>query len=116
MDDDARSQRAVDAQLIRPYLMTQGRTRARDDLRLETLVRANAGASSPPEPEQAAVLMAARDPASIVDLSARTSLPIGVVRVLITDLEELGSMTVYEGAGEPDEDLVRRLISGVESL
>lgn len=116
MVDDARPSPAVDGRLIRPYLMTQGRTRARGELRLETLVRTNPGGPRPPEPEQVAVLVAAHDPASIVDLSARTSLPVGVVRILVADLEGLGNLTVFDRAGDPDEDLVRRLISGVESL
>jgi len=116
MDDDADLGPEVDTQLIRPYLMTRGRTRTGAELQLETLVQARPGVPSPPEQEQLAVLGAARELASIVDLSARTALPVGVIRVLVTDLEGVGSMTVYEGAGDPDEDLVRRLISGVEAL
>ena len=116
MEADPSPRPGASGPLVRPYLMTGGRTPARADLRLETLVRANDGVRRPPEPEQVRVLQAAREPASIVDLSVRTLLPIGVVRILVHDLEGVGSITVYGDSEDPDEDLVRRLISGVESL
>ena len=116
MDDFDADEAPASVPLVRPYLMTSGRTQASADLRLETLVWANESVGRPPEPEQLAVLRAAQEPASIVDLSARTALPIGVVRILVTDLEGVGSLTVYGDAIDQDEEIVRRLIDAVESL
>ncbi len=78
--------------LVRPYTVTRGRTRpARTDLTMITMVvaltsRAEADTAS----EYADVLAACQWPRSIAEVSAVVELPLGVVKILLSDLMERG--------------------------
>lgn len=106
--------------LIRPYMITGGRTRAAlPDLALQTLIgaapTAHPGLALTPESGRI-VALTATDPLSIVDLSAHLELPVGVVRVLVGDLAQQRLVVVHDAPTTADINLVRRLISGVQSL
>ncbi|MCF4123601.1 DUF742 domain-containing protein [Antribacter sp. KLBMP9083] len=84
---------------VRPYAVTGGRVRsATSDLPLEALVEVLPGAVSsyglPPE-KRAILQHAAHTYVSIAELSALLRLPLGVVRILVADMQEEGHVTVH---------------------
>jgi hypothetical protein len=88
-----------EARTVRPYAVTGGRVRAANsDLPLEALVEALPGAvnSTGLPPEKRAILQhAAHTFVSIAELSALLRLPIGVVRILVTDLADSQHIRVH---------------------
>jgi hypothetical protein len=82
---------------VRPYTMTGGRTRSvMGDLPMETLVEAIAAPAAGWTSEQRDILaIATGGYQSIAELSAYTRLPLGVVRVLVGDLEAAGLLYVH---------------------
>lgn len=77
-----------DGVLIRPFMVTGGRTRPlHDGLKLETMVYAQPAAlSAPLQFEQRRAIELAQEPISVAELASALDLPIGVARVLIADL------------------------------
>jgi hypothetical protein len=88
-----------EARTVRPYAVTGGRVRsARSDLPLEALVEIlpDAASSRGLTPEKRAILQhASRDYISIAELSALLHLPIGVVRILVSDLADAKFIRVH---------------------
>ncbi|QBI21729.1 DUF742 domain-containing protein [Egibacter rhizosphaerae] len=110
--------------LARPYMFVGGRTRARGpELRLETPLRPTlkspAGAESP---SARRVLDACLGGAgSVAELAGALGMPIGVVRVLASDLVADGVLeaaaTPSTGEGPMDDvHLLRRVLADVERL
>ncbi|MFI0544180.1 hypothetical protein RKD19_007188 [Streptomyces canus] len=114
--------------LVRPYAMTGGRTKpgptgVRFDLiALVTLDPGApvAGDDSMLGPEHRALIDLCRtETQSVAELSAGADLPVGVVRVLLGDLLELGRVTVSRPvppAQLPDERILREVIEGLRAL
>lgn len=114
--------------LVRPYAMTGGRTKpgptgVRFDL--IALVTLNAGAPGIGDdtalgPEHRALIDLCRpETQSVAELGAGADLPVGVVRVLLGDLLELGCVTVSRPvppAQLPDERILREVIEGLRAL
>ncbi|MBW8737962.1 MAG: DUF742 domain-containing protein [Streptomyces turgidiscabies] len=114
--------------LVRPYAMTGGRTRSgptgvRFDL--IALVTLDPGAPAMDDdtalgPEHRALIDLCRtETQSVAELSADADLPVGVVRVLLGDLLELGRVTVSRPvppAQLPDERILREVIEGLRAL
>ncbi|MFE7977015.1 DUF742 domain-containing protein [Streptomyces shenzhenensis] len=113
--------------LVRPYAMTGGRTRpgptgVRFDL--IALVTLDPGASGTDDdtlgPEHRALIDLCRaETQSVAELAAGTDLPVGVVRVLLGDLLELGRVSVSRPvppAQLPDERILREVIAGLRAL
>jgi hypothetical protein len=113
---------ARDAPETRPYVMTGGRVDAKIDIPLETMVvTSTAGRYARPPFEAAQVLDLCTRAQSVVEVSARLRLPLGVVRVVIADLIADGLMeapTPAGGSRHPAHDvaLLRRLKHGVAAL
>jgi hypothetical protein len=114
--------------LVRPYAMTGGRTKpgptgVRFDLiALVTLDRQAAGVDDDialgPE-HRALVELCRTETQSVAELAAGADLPVGVVRVLLGDLLELGCVTVSRPvppAQLPDERILREVIEGLRAL
>jgi hypothetical protein len=101
--------------------MTGGRTRpVGEALPIESMVVA-----AEPAPhhnlvfEQAAIVEACRGAArSIAELSAELQVPLGVARVLVSDLRHMGQVLVREGieAAADDAHVLERLITRVREL
>ncbi|MFF7760180.1 DUF742 domain-containing protein [Streptomyces griseorubiginosus] len=114
--------------LVRPYAMTGGRTKpgpAGVRFDLIALVTLDAGAPGPGEdsalgPEHRALIDLCRlETQSVAELGAGADLPVGVVRVLLGDLLELGCVTVSRPvppAQLPDERILREVIEGLRAL
>ncbi|KUN88999.1 hypothetical protein AQJ66_05915 [Streptomyces bungoensis] len=114
--------------LVRPYAMTGGRTQpgptgVRFDLiALVTLDPAAPAADDDTTlgPEHRTLLALCRvETQSVAELAAGADLPVGVVRVLLGDLLELGRVTVSRPvppAHLPDERILREVIEGLRAL
>jgi hypothetical protein len=107
-----------DGRAFRPWLLTGGRTRSVGvDIPVEALVVTT---DAPPArrftPEQARIVEACRVPIAIVEIAATLSVPIGVARVLVSDLAAGGWVEVCETASNPETELIRRLIAGVRAI
>ena len=104
--------------LVRPFIMTGGRTRTtRRDVRWEAMVEALGPASAEMTSEQAAIVGASATPVSIAELSALMHLPTGVVAILVEDLLELGCIQVHQtDPVEIELSALTRMIERVRNL
>ena len=86
--------------VVRPYALTGGRTRPVgerfDLLALVCAVRGMARESQQLEPEQLFLLRRCQVPTPAADLAADLDLPLGVVRILVSDLRERGLVTIHQ--------------------
>ncbi|GAA4790411.1 DUF742 domain-containing protein [Streptomyces ziwulingensis] len=129
---------------VRPYSLTGGRTRFGHVLLVETLVAATATApagtaaaaalgageerkeltgASPARllPELRAIVELCRRMRTVAEIAALLKMPLGVVRVLLSDLADQGKIRVYgtgtgHGTGRPDRALLERVLSGLRRL
>ncbi len=116
-DDDA------DPRVVPVYALTGGRTRSRgSDLHLETLVTTTRlGMESFPRLrfEHARIIELCRRPVSVAEVAANLRIPLGVARVLVSDLHADHMLTVHRGSsttdGRPRTDVLERLLSGLRS-
>jgi Protein of unknown function (DUF742) len=95
-----------EAYTVRPYAVTGGRVSgASKGLPMEALVQADSGAQNARglTPEKRKILqLAAGQYQSVAELSAHTRLPLGVVRVLVTDLAEEKYLTIHTSGTADD--------------
>ncbi|CAL9539705.1 hypothetical protein SUDANB120_04220 [Streptomyces sp. enrichment culture] len=127
---------------VRPYSLTGGRTRFTQVLHVETFVAALDSRVSQPQqpgggkaaegapaadrdadrdrmPEMPAIVEVCRRMRTIAEIAALLKLPLGVVRVLVSDLADQGRVRVYgtgHGPGRPDRALLERVLSGLRRL
>jgi hypothetical protein len=107
--------------LVRPYTMTQGRTRASSDLDLISLVVAirSPAAEEFWEPEHRRILELALRPVSVAEIAARIDLPAGVVRVLLDDLRARGALIVRTRSAETmtsNPTILKAVADGLRAL
>lgn len=122
-DPGAGAEEAGPGRLVRPYALTGGRTRSKGvDLPLETLVSAtDEGRRRPGQGrEQARILnLCGERPLSIAEISAHLHMPLGIARVLVSDLAEEGAVEVHGGASvtaPTDLKLLERVLNGLRAL
>ncbi|MEW1722289.1 DUF742 domain-containing protein [Streptomyces sp. NPDC093109] len=115
---------------VRPYSLTGGRTRFGHVLLVETFVAAleagderreltDGGAGSRVMPEMLAIVELCRRMRTVAEISALLKMPLGVVRVLLSDLADQGKIRVYgtgQRTGKPDNALLERVLSGLRRL
>ncbi|TNC26983.1 DUF742 domain-containing protein [Amycolatopsis alkalitolerans] len=106
---------------IRPYTLTGGRTRGRHQLLVETLIsvpRYDPALSDRLMPESKALYERARSQVSIAELSSLLSIPLGVVRVLVSDLAAQGAVFIHPTAHayHHDRNVLERILNGLKQL
>jgi hypothetical protein len=107
---------------VRPYAMTGGRTRpSHDTLEIEALVSTTSIGEQTPKltVEQRAIAALCHDILSIAEVSARLHLPLGVTRVLVSDMADERLVMVHRPihAGDrPDLALLERVLYGLHSV
>ncbi|HET6358116.1 DUF742 domain-containing protein [Streptomyces sp. NPDC002659] len=113
---------------VRPYSLTGGRTRFGHVLLVETFVAALEApaerrellkGSSRVMPELRAIVELCRRMRTVAEISALLKMPLGVVRVLLSDLADQGRIRVFgtgHGSGQPDRALLERVLSGLRRL
>ncbi|MFJ8783987.1 MULTISPECIES: DUF742 domain-containing protein [unclassified Streptomyces] len=119
---------------VRPYSLTGGRTRFGHVLLVETFVASTAALEASEErreltngglrsvmPELRAIVELCRRMRTVAEIAALLKMPLGVVRVLLSDLADQGKIRVYgtgtgHGTGRPDRALLERVLSGLRRL
>jgi hypothetical protein len=109
--------------VVRPYAVTKGRTLPSGgtlfgliDIVVGTGERTSAHFRQGPEHRR--IMSLCRRPIPVVDLTSEMDLPIGVVRVLLGDLTEVGMVRIIpaqQGPG-PDQRILKMMLDGLESL
>lgn len=109
--------------LMRPYARTKGRTRTDYDLAIETLVstsergRKQSGAVSAEHRSICGLCVEAR---SVAEIAALLRLPLGVVRVLVGDMANLGLLLIHNSGmvvgDRPSVEFLERVLSGLRKL
>jgi Protein of unknown function (DUF742) len=107
--------------LVRMYAVTGGRTTPRTQLAMEALVSSATSAQlgMTYTREYRAISELCRQVRSVAEISALLSVPLGVARVLVADMEADGLVKVYQPqleAGLPDRSLLERVLSGLRRL
>jgi hypothetical protein len=108
--------------VVRPYALTGGLTRPSGQrLDLMDLVRAvRRAAWDRPQlsPEQAELLQRCQMPTTLVDLAADLDLPVGVIRILVSDLRERGLITIHrpQPAGFSDLKILQEVVNGLRRI
>ena len=109
--------------VVRPYAMTGGRVAPSDgEFDLVAFVVATVPdlpAGPQLQPEHHAIVAAAWEPISVVELASQLDLSIGVVRVFLGDLRSAGLISLYEppAATQPhDVDVLKAVVNGLRAL
>jgi hypothetical protein len=110
--------------VVRPYAITKGRTTPSGDMPFGLIDVVVATDEPPadsfrPGPEHRRILRLCGRPVTVVDLTADIDLPLGVIRVLLSDLSSRGmiKITSMTAAGRvTDERLLRNVLDGLRAL
>lgn len=106
---------------IRAYALTGGRTRTRHQLLVETLISVpqyDPSLADSLMPESRGLYEGARRRASVAELSVELDLPLGVVRVLLSDLASQGAVFIHPTASafQNDTNVLERILDGLKRL
>jgi len=110
--------------VVRPYAVTKGRTVPVSGpfVGLIDVVMAVGDPLAPADArlgrEHRRILSHCRRPVTAVDLASDVDLPVGVVRVLLSDLSQYGMLRVVATSPEPakSERLLRDVLDALQSL
>ena len=113
---------AREANLVRPYTLTAGRTGTDVDLPLEAPVQTLGLAHSWPSDDVRSniIRLGVKSP-SVAEISARLDLPVGVARVLVGDLVIAGYLRVHKtltdrSTRDERQELIGRTLRGLKAL
>lgn len=114
---------AADASIVRPYSWTRGRTRSTVELRIEAMVTTTErgdDTESVTHTEHRAVAALCREPRSVAEVATLLGVPLGVAKVLLGDMADLGLVVVHRtatgGANKAHLLLMERVLSGLRRL
>ncbi len=106
--------------VVPAYALTRGRTEPSSPAIDLVAVITTAGGIAPPSglnPEHLIILHLCTRPTALVDVAAELDLPIGVVRVLVSDLHEQELVTVRTPISRrSNERILREVINGLRAL
>jgi Protein of unknown function (DUF742) len=109
--------------VVRPYAITGGRARPRnDDLEVEALVSSAYQGELAPylSWERRTIIRFCQEVQSVAEISARMEMPLGVARVLIADMADERLVTIprpSELIGDhPDLSLLERVLYGLRNI
>jgi hypothetical protein len=113
--------------VVRPYALTRGRTRhTGESFDLVATVMATRAFADPAlidgallAPEHISVLRLARVPTTVADIASDVDLPLGVVRIILADLRELGLVVISTPvvmAERIDKHTLREVLNGLRGL
>jgi hypothetical protein len=107
-----------DGELVRPFVITGGRTRhASVHLRVESLVVATGNAHERQlQFEHAQIIGMCSSPISVAEVAARVGIPLGVAQILAGDLAEAGLVQIHEARQAATPALLLRMIDAVRAL
>ncbi|GAB3575542.1 DUF742 domain-containing protein [Amycolatopsis endophytica] len=110
--------------LARPYAWTEGRTQPAVEMAIEALVQTTPDGRTLPYNRASApsvVTQLCLRPRSVAEIAAHLGVPLGVAKVIVSDLLGTGLVTVRDTLGDNatwDErhDLLERVLSGLRTL
>lgn len=110
--------------VARPYTVTGGRTQPRgeqyfDLVDMVVATSAYTASDRTVGPERRRIVELCRHPVTVADLASDIGLPLGVLRVLLSDLTYEGLMRVSKPAPRgriTDKQLLREVLEGLHSL
>jgi hypothetical protein len=110
--------------VVRPYALTRGRTMPADSSYIGMIDMVIAvdhpqlPAGARLNSEHRRLLAMSRHPGTVVDLASDAGLPVGVVRVLLSDLAAWGAIRVVQShRGQvTDERLLKDVLDGLQAL
>jgi len=114
--------------VVRHYALTAGRTRPPGEkLDLIDVVTAvtpvTAGSASPADtrdlqPEHRRLIDLCQAPAAVADLASQIDLPLGVIRILLSDLRDRGLVRIARAPGRetPQERVLKSVLDGLRAL
>ena len=108
--------------VVRPYALTGGRTRPIgefiDLLAMVASTKSNTMNDMMLEPEYLEVVRQCRRPKSVADLASDLDLPLGVVRILLSDMRANGLITIRRPArtGLSDPKLLKDVADALRRL
>jgi hypothetical protein len=109
--------------VVRPYAVIRGRTRpSGEKLDLIAIITAVRGVHLDPsslDPEHLEVLRLCRLPTSVAEIAADLDLPLGVVRILLGDLQERSLVAIHHPippARLPDVQVLKEVVDGLRRL
>jgi hypothetical protein len=113
-----------EADLVRPYTLTSGRTDTTVDLPLEAPIQTLQSALShhwPSGDVRARICQLCTRSPSVAEISANLDLPLGVARVLVGDLVTSGYIRVQttltdRSSADERRDLIGRTLRGLRAL
>jgi hypothetical protein len=113
LDDDA-------GRLVRPYTVSNGRTRPTLALDLLSMVKATGRVPDAHlDLDHARVLGLCNDPTSVAEVAAHLRLPAVVTKVLLSDLVDCGAVTTRApgAAADPtDRSVLETVLNGLQRL
>ena len=113
--------------VVRPYAVTSGRTEPSVSEVLDIIDVVVATGEGPQTddrarftPEHRRILGLCRQQLTVADLASETMLPVGVVRVLLSDLIQQGAVTVVRqrpvGQRPGNNDVLQEILNGLRAL
>jgi uncharacterized protein DUF742 len=111
-----------DVTLLRPYLMTSGRSAPVDhtiEIEAQVITSARGLAEHPQLSfERRDIVSLCRTTMSVAEIAAMLKIHIGVARVLVADLAQLGYVVIRRPDTETPQDLamIERVIRGLEAI
>jgi hypothetical protein len=107
----------------RLYTLTGGRSRSESDVfDLVTLVVAESDPTPGMQSEHAAILRMCRRPTAVVEIAAALWLPGSIVRIMLCDLLDTGSISARHPRTDrapdrlPDPDILEQVLVGLRNL
>lgn len=102
---------------VRPFILTGGRTQPlQDGLRVETLIHAQPGTLfAPLQFERRRIVELCQTPRSVAEVASALQVPLGVARVLVSDLAADGLVSVHQQTETPIR-LIERVLDRVRAL
>ncbi|HEV2781012.1 MAG TPA: DUF742 domain-containing protein [Actinophytocola sp.] len=112
-----------EAAIVRPYSWTRGRTKSSVELRIEALVTTSERGDdldAMTQIEHRSVARLCREPRSVAEVATLLEVPLGVAKVLVGDMADLGLVVVHKtatgGANKQHLLLMERVLSGLRRL
>jgi hypothetical protein len=108
--------------LVRPYAVTDGRTEPTTHFDLMTMVAAtHTTVDKELGPDHAQVLRLCQQPVAVAEIAALLRLPAVVVKVLLSDLLESGSITIRSAdatlwPADQNIDVLKAVLDGLSRL
>jgi hypothetical protein len=111
--------------VVRPYALTGGRTGQTDgqtlDLIAIVVVQQSVRETNSMDltPEDRMILGLCQRPVTVTDVTSRTGLPLGVVRVLLADLIQRRRISVLppnRSQDQPSTELLKEVLHGLRAL